>query len=255
MSLLPKQFPAVVIFTKKNGETRVLEAHGVVDKKEDYVTWKTPYEKSDYTTTRFKSIDRCIPMEDLLCVPSLPSNRLNSDGNVEFKVGDKVIYQNLVSPQKGMVKTAKKVVRVDEERKLLFVENIKSPIKFENARLKSSAVKHLPKTSAEGVAFKEGDKIIYKNLLNPDKGYVKSAKKIVRVDEERKLLYVDKVKSPIKFENAKLKLPGSNSKTETMDVSASNPFTGSPLVKQNLASRFEEGEKEEKHQKICFADD
>mmetsp|Transcript_40162 Transcript_40162/g.67263 ORF Transcript_40162/g.67263 Transcript_40162/m.67263 type:complete len:452 (+) Transcript_40162:261-1616(+) len=204
-------------------------------------------------------------MGDLLCMSSLPPNGLNSDGNVEFKVGDEVICQNLVSPEKGMAKTAKKVVRVDDERKLLRVDNVESPIKFENARLKSSAVKHLPKTSAEGVAFKEGDKVICKNLLNPDKGHVKSAKKIVRVDEERKLLCVDKVKSPVKFENAKLELPSSSSSSKTkkaqaMDVSASNPFTGSPLAKQNLALKFaqekqddEKKLKESKHNALTFA--
>jgi len=54
---------------------------------------------------------------------------------MQVKEGDRVEYISLTSPTKGFVASPKMVEAVDYEKRELTVEGVKSPIKFENARL------------------------------------------------------------------------------------------------------------------------
>lgn len=71
---VPSEYPSAIIFTKSNGELRVVQATEMKFVTTTYIQVATPYEKHNFTNIRLPSIKKVVPMKNLLVLSSVVQN-------------------------------------------------------------------------------------------------------------------------------------------------------------------------------------
>ena len=71
---VPSEYPSAIIFTKSNGELRVVQATEMKFVTTTYIQVATPYEKHNFTNIRLPSIKKVVPMKNLLVPSSVVQN-------------------------------------------------------------------------------------------------------------------------------------------------------------------------------------